>query len=298
MAHKIKDDEQEYQYTSGFTTPSGHEFHYYDTPNNQRLVLKHASGSHIEFKADGSIIVKSLKDLHMHSSIVSNAAPNDDNGEGADRTTQKVDTNYTLEVAGELNIKCANLNIECGETMKTYAGTDMTFTSNNEIHKSTETINLQAAKSIYQDAAELKTRAVTTRSEIGTKEGPGGAAPMGGENIINVHGNAVIQNNDINGGITISSKGYLNLVCGTERVDVTGQWTPMPSTMGKATYTHMVMPGKGALDVSPMPGDGFVSYTTNYTEAVGMNRIRGVAMNEAVTIGGIQTIKATKIFLN
>ena len=211
MAHKIKDDKQEYQYTSGFTTPSGHEFHFYDTPKNQRLVVKHASGSHIEFKADGSVIVKSLKDLHVHSSIVSNAASKGKGG--SDRTTQMVGTNYTLDVAGELNIKCANLNIECTETGKIYAGTDLMMTSNNEIHKATETIHLQASKSLYQDATELKTRVVTTRSEIGTKEGPAGAAPMGGENIINVMGNAVIQNMDPNGGITISSMGYLNLVC-------------------------------------------------------------------------------------
>ena len=66
MAHQIKDEKQEYQYGSGFTTPAGHEFQYYDTPENERLILKHSSGSHIEFKADGSIIIKSLKDLHTH----------------------------------------------------------------------------------------------------------------------------------------------------------------------------------------------------------------------------------------
>ena len=81
MAHQIKDEKQEYQYTGGFTTPSGHEFHYYDTPKNERFVIKHASGSHIEFKADGSVMIKSLKDLHMESSIVSDATESSIGGE-------------------------------------------------------------------------------------------------------------------------------------------------------------------------------------------------------------------------
>ena len=103
MAHQIKDEKQEYQYGSGFTTPAGHEVQYYDTPDNERPILKHASGSHIEFKADGSVIIKSLKDLHTHSSIVSSA--NDGNmgaGGTSDVTTNFIGTNYTIDVTGTL----------------------------------------------------------------------------------------------------------------------------------------------------------------------------------------------------
>jgi len=308
MAHRIKDDKQEYQYSSGFTTPSGHEFHYYDTPENERLILKHASGSHIEFKADGSVIIKSLKDLHLHSSIVSSA--DDPDAGSSDATTQKIDTDYTLEVGGSLKIKCANLDLEVGGRAACYAGTDFIINSNNIIEKATEGISIEGAKSVYMDTNEFKQRAVTTRSEIGTKE----EGSPGGLNVLNVHGNAVIQNNDPQGGITISSKGYLNMVCGGERVDITGQWVPTPSSFGMATYTHFVLPSKRPLDKSSKPGDSYVAVTTDSTETVGMNDVKVVGMNlsesvgqtrtrevgglEKVEIEGVQTIKAKKIFLN
>ena len=68
---KIKDDKQEYQYTIPWVTPGGHEFTFYDTPENERLVIKHASGSRLEFKADGSVFLTSVKDMHTHASILS-----------------------------------------------------------------------------------------------------------------------------------------------------------------------------------------------------------------------------------
>ena len=52
----IEDKEQEYQYTLPWVTPSGHALEFYDTPGNERLVVKHASGSSIEFQSDGSIL--------------------------------------------------------------------------------------------------------------------------------------------------------------------------------------------------------------------------------------------------
>lgn len=292
MAHQIKDEKQEYQYTGGFTTPAGHEFHYYDTPKNERFVIKHSSGSHIEFKADGSIMIKSLKDLHMHSSIVSDATEQK-NG-GSDTTTQKIDTNYTLDVTGTLNIKCKKLNVEVGDTGRVYCGTDLITNCNNFINKATESTTIEAAKSIYLDSDEFKQRAVTTRTEMGTKEDKG----QGGLNIMNVHGNCVINNDDENGGITIASKGYLNLVAGAERVDLTGKYTKEPSKEGKATYTHIIKASKGSMDVSSNPGDGFVKYDTDYKEDVGGLRDRKVKLTEDVNIGGVQTIKALAIYLN
>ena len=60
---KIKDDKQEYslsQMGPSYVSPSGHELSFYDTEENERLVVKHASGSHIEFKADGSVFIKAM----------------------------------------------------------------------------------------------------------------------------------------------------------------------------------------------------------------------------------------------
>ncbi len=299
MAHQYKDEKQEYQYTGGFTTPSGHKFEYYDTPGNERLVLRHASGSHLEFLTDGSVMIKSLGDIHTHGSILSTGSGEN---QSADTTTTRYDTDHTLEVGGTLNIKCSNLNIEAGGKTAMFSGTDFEIKANNIMERATEGISLEASKSIYLDTNEFKQRSVTTRQETGNKED----GTPGGLNVLNVHGNAVIQNNDPSGGITISSKGYLNLVCGAERVDVTGLHTPTPSTMAKATYTHMIMPSKGPLDVSSLPGDSYTQVTTTETTMIGKDKLeevsgeraRVVGGNENVVIGGIQNIKATKIFLN
>ena len=69
--NKIQDDKQEYQYSLPYVSPAGHEFSFYDTPDNQRLRIKHTSGSHIEFKADGSVFIKAVTDLHTHGSVAS-----------------------------------------------------------------------------------------------------------------------------------------------------------------------------------------------------------------------------------
>jgi hypothetical protein len=307
MAHKIKDERQEYQFTGGFTTPSGHSFEYYDTPDNERLVLRHSSGSHLEFKADGSIIIKSLKDIHTQGSILSTGSGDE---QSADTTTTRYDTDHTLEVGGTLNIKCSNLNIETGGKTAMFSGTDFEIKANNIMERATEGISVEASKSIYLDTNEFKQRSVTTRQETGNKED----GTPGGLNVLNVHGNAVIQNNDPLGGITISSKGYLNLVCGAERVDVTGFWVPTPSALGMATYTHYVLPGVGVMNKSKTPGDSMTIVSTNntevvgladtktvgthLTETVGLNRVRNVGLNEVVNIGGLQATFAKKIFLN
>jgi len=72
---QIEDEKQEYQFSVPWITPSGHELSFYDTPGNQRLVLKHTSGSHIEFKTDGSVFLKAIKDLHVNASVASEQQP-------------------------------------------------------------------------------------------------------------------------------------------------------------------------------------------------------------------------------
>lgn len=257
---KIRDDEQEYQYSLPFTTPSGHELTFYDTPNNQRVVISHTSGSHIEFKADGTIFLKSVKDIHTHGSVLGAGGESD-----ADTTTTRYDADHVLEVAGKLKIKCAELDFEVGSTASIAAGTDIHVGANQIIQKATESISLEGSKSIYMDTKEMRERTVSRRSEVGTMEGEGGE---GGVNILNVHGNAIIQNNDPEGGITISSKGYLNLVAGQERVDITGMWTATPSQEAIGTLTQKVFipeEDTGPLNVSRPGGDYyFESQASSY----------------------------------
>lgn len=297
---KVRDTKQEYQFSQPFITPSGHEISVYDTPGNARVVIKHTSGSHIEFKDDGTVYLKAVGDIHTHSSVISSQENSD---KGSDTSTLRVDTDYAMHIGGKLHIKCSDLNFEIGSTGRIIAGTDLITSANNIINKATESISLEGTKSIYMDTKEMRDRIVSRRSEVGTKED---GAP-GGINVMNVHGNTIIQNDDPNGGITISSKGYLNLVCGQERVDITGRWTDRPSMEAQATYTNKVYtPMRMPLDMSTLPGDYYEYIETtkdviidlNENQAVGGLRTRHVGGAEFINIGGIQVVRAAKIFLN
>ena len=319
---KIKDDKQEYQYAIPWVTPSGHEFTFYDTPENERLVIKHASGSRLEFKADGSVFLTSVKDMHTHASILSSQS---ESAQAADSTTIRYDTDLNLVVQGRLSIKAKSLDLECGETIKTYAGTDFTIQGNNIIEKATEAISLEGAKAIHVDTKAYTERSVTHTTEEGTAE----AGAPGGLSVLKVHGNALIQNDDPNGGITIASQGYLNLVCGKERVDMVGQYTETPAAEAISTFTTKVRAPapRGVTDRSIIPGDVYFesmagadyTYATTFPGSstsptdgllqnvtlgdmsqyvfVG-NRERMVGLEENVIIRGKQTIRAAQIFLN
>ena len=319
---KIKDDKQEYQYAIPWVTPSGHEFTFYDTPENERLIVKHASGSRIEFKADGSVFITAVKDIHTHASILSSQ---NENAQAADSTTIRYDTDLNLVVQGRLSIKAKSLDLECGETIKTYAGTDFTIQGNNVIEKATESISLEGTKAVHVDTKAFTERSVTHTVEEGTKENGG----TGGLNVQKVHGNTLIQNDDVNGGITIASRGYLNFVCGKERVDLVGRYTETPASEAVSTFTQKVARPQpaGNQDASTMPGDYYMeteagaaynyatqtggsstSQTDGLQQVVTMgdmtqevtagNRERTVGLEENVTITGKQTIRASQIFLN
>lgn len=297
---KVKDTKQEYQFSQPFITPSGHEISVYDTPGNARVVIKHTSGSHLEFKDDGTVFLKAVGDIHTHSGVISSQ---EDSDKGSDTSTLRVDTDYAMHIGGKLHIKCSELNFEVGSTGRIIAGTDLIVSANNIIEKATESISLEGTKSIYMDTKEMRDRIVSRRSEVGTMED----GKKGGINVMNVYGNTIIQNDDPNGGITISSKGYLNLVCGQERVDIVGRWTDKPSTEARATFTTQVhTPMRKPLDVSTRPGNYYeyietskdVVINLNSNEMVGGLRTRNVGLAEFVNIGGIQVVRAAKIFLN
>lgn len=265
---KIKDDKQEYslsQMGPSYVSPSGHELSFYDTEENERMVVKHASGSHIEFKADGSVFLKAMKDLHWHTSPLSDQHGTFDGSvDGADCTSIRQDTDMAIDVGGRLTIKCKQLDFEVDSTTYFKSGTDFKVEANNIMEKAAEQGSYEATKSLYFDSKEKRERFTSTRSEVGTEESPGGIAeggkfaPTGGMNVINVHGNTVIENSDPTGGITISSAGYLNLVCGGERVDIIGKWGPASTGKAavfkpgkiakplKATYATMVFNPKNA----------------------------------------------------
>ena len=276
---QIKDEKQEYQYSQGWTTPSGHEFHQYETPENERFVVKHASGSHVEFKADGSIFIHALKDIHYTSSTLSTQVDSETSSKGAEVTTNRIGTNFTLDCLGDFNLKCRRFNLEIGQTGNITAGEDLEMKAKNSMVRGSESVAVEGTKSIYMDTDEMVTRAVAQKSEIGTDEDKG----KGGTNIINLNGHAVINNTDANGGITIASKGYLNLVCGQERIDVVGKYEGVkdnPSQEGVSTFTTKVyQPSEGGgQDLSGVPGDMHVESDAGIT-FIHENKAKGSTQN-------------------
>jgi len=265
---KIRDDKQEYQYSLPYVTPSGHEFTFYDTPENERLVVKHSSGSHIEFMADGSVQIRAVTDIHQVQGVMSSATSGSE--QGSDVSLQRVDTDHTIEVGGKLNIRCSELNFEVGSKGAIYCGTDLELKANNILERANEAVDIESSKSIHLDTKEVKTSSVTNRTSQGVEEdsgtpwGSGGAGTAlaegksAGYNVQHVRGNYVIKNDDPTGGITIVAAGYLNLICGQERLDLVGKYLTSGYTAEqRATWTQSVyLPTPpGPLNISKPGGD-------------------------------------------
>ena len=238
---KIEDDEgkQKQRYANVHTFPDGSSIEVYSSPENQRLRIRHSSGSHLEFKADGSVFLKSIKDLHINPSAMSKQ---NSEQKGSDKSTMRYDTDYVLDVRGRLFIKASEIQMEAGSIMKLNAGTDLTLDGNNIIEKATESVVLEPRKSLYVDTKEVRERVVEKTTYEGTDED---GSPGGGQ-ILRMDGKAVIINDDEEGGISIITKGYLNFVCGQERVDMIGKYTEKPEKEAKGTMTTMVYQPKPA----------------------------------------------------
>ncbi len=232
---KIPDDQgkQKQRYANVHVFPDGSSIESYASPENQRLRIRHSSGSLLEFKADGSVFIKAIKDLHVNKSALGKQDMSD---KGADMSTDRADTDYVLDVKGRLRITCAEMDLEVGSTMRCSAGTDMILSGNNTIIKDTEGLSLEPSKSLYIDTKEMRERVVEKTTYEGTDEDKG----EGGGQITRMYGKALIVNDDENGGITICTKGYLNFVCGQERVDIVGKYTEKPESEAKGTWTNMV----------------------------------------------------------
>ena len=164
---KIQDDAQEYQYSMPFVSPSGHELSFYDTPDNQRVVLRHTSGSHIEFKADGSVFLKAVKDMHIHGSVLSDDSTSPGGAaKEADASTMRFDADLNLEVGGTLTISAKRLEVDISETTNMISGTDTVITANNITEKAYENVSIKGTKSVYVDTKEYREKSILSLIHI------------------------------------------------------------------------------------------------------------------------------------
>jgi hypothetical protein len=256
---KDEDGKQKQRYVQNQVFPDGSSIEVYSSPDAQRMVFRHSSGSHLEFKADGSVFIKAIKDLHLNSSAMSKQNMEQ---KGSDKTTMRYDTDLVIDVKGRLMIKAATIDIEAGSTMRQSAGTDLILSGNNTIIKDTESLSLEPVKSLYIDTKEVRERVVYKSNYEGTDEDEG----KGGAQVLKLDGKALIVNDDENGGITIATKGYLNFVCAQERVDIVGKYTEKPSKEAKGTWTNMVFQPQpaGKMNVDKPGGTYYLETEASY----------------------------------
>jgi len=289
------DDKQEYQHSFPQVWPDGTEFSVYTTPDNRRTILKHSSGSHIEFKNDGTVVIKAVKDLHINSSVASSNI-----GDGnSDATASQWDceSDLNLNVTGKLNISCDELNLEIKKSGAVNTSGDLVLSANNLIEKATEQISMEGTKSVYLSTGEFRENVVTRTSEIGTLLG----GNTGGQSTMKVNGHFVIENQDPKGGITIKSAGYTNILTAAERIDLTGNpgvALPVfdPTIFGVATYTHIVSPYPGPTPKG-IPGSAFFQCGPGpLTEAIGgMMSTTVLGPRFTTVLGGKDTTSVTGI---
>ena len=247
---KIEDDEgkQLQRFANVQVFPDGSSIEVYSSPENQRLRVRHSSGSHLEFKADGSVMLKAIKDMHINPSAMSKQNKEQ---KGSDKSTTRYDTDYVLDVRGRLFLKASEINIEAGSTLRQTAGTDMIMSANNTIMKDTESLSIEPQKSLYIDTKEVRERVVHKTNYEGEDEDN----QPGGGDITYMKGKSVIINDDPEGGISIITKGYLNFVCGQERVDIVGKYTEKPEKEAIGTWTNKVFqPEEAASQNKDKPG--------------------------------------------
>ena len=233
--------------------------------------------------------------------------------------------NYVTK--GDFKIQCKNFDVSALENLRLHANGEMNTTANNTTMKSTEQMSIEPTKSLYISTKEMRESVASRTSAVGTSLGEGGKA-SGGVEITEVMGNAVIQNLDPKGGITIKSAGYLNIIAGAERVDMTGDPAAVKvqdyvsSVNGKATYTHIVrpnagpnprgVPGSAYFEVGPggytqkikgptyreQKGKSEHKYIGMFEETYTEDKDKKVGGDETANINGIYVVKADKIFLN
>ena len=269
--NQYEDDKQEYYQSFPQVWPDGTELTVYTTPDNRRTVLKHSSGSHIEFKNDGTVVVKAVKDLHINSSV--NSSTIGDGNENSSMTNIKCESDLNLAVTGKLTISCKEFDLQADDSSKMNTSGDFVINSNNLVEKATEQVSIESAKSMYVSTGELREKVIARTSEVGTMEGSptGGGGPTGGQGTWRFHGHMLIENTDPKGGLTIKSAGYTNILTAAERIDLTGNpgvLSPKfdPTPFGKATYTHIITPYPGPTPRG-IPGSAFFSVTPGgYTE--------------------------------
>ena len=160
MPAKVKDDEGRQLYSRSFPDvfPDGSEFSVYSSPDNRRVLLKHASGSHIEFKEDGSVFIKANKQLII------------DSGRETDEPTIfRCDSDLVFEVTGDFKVEANRFDLEAPKgTYINSSGGELKTSANNTIIGAHANMSIQPTKSLYISTGEMRESVTTKTTEAGS----------------------------------------------------------------------------------------------------------------------------------
>lgn len=138
----------QYPFNNVTETQSGHIIQFDDTNGNERIQIFHKSGSYIEIKPDGSIILKSTKDFYQIATEnhKQNTGQNYDLTINADKTelitgnseftigkdeTKEINGEHDLTIGKSSSISIAQGGLyNCGTDLKLKAGTNATLEGN------------------------------------------------------------------------------------------------------------------------------------------------------------------------
>ena len=120
----VQGTDNEYGQFQEFVTPAGHSVEYNDTPGSERIMIRHTSGTGINFGPDGSIIIS---DKRRNDAI-------------AENYVLSVSGQGELTFGGNLTIKCeGDFNLDVGGTFNVNAA------------KYTQTVTGPSAVEVYGD---------------------------------------------------------------------------------------------------------------------------------------------------
>jgi len=121
----IQGTNNEYGKVQAFNTPGGHTVEYNDTPGNERIMLRHKSGTGINIGPDGSIIISGKRRIDK---------ANEDYFLEVKNGTMTFEGNLTLDVSGNLDINVGGeFNVNSSKKTEVVRGPVETSISGDDI---------------------------------------------------------------------------------------------------------------------------------------------------------------------
>ena len=172
LSDPTTDQSGKYTHVDINETKSGHQIVYDDTPNNERILIKHRTGAGVELRADGTMILKT--ESNMITVVSGNSAIL------IEGDIQMAAKNFNLNVAADMNIKVGgdfnvtvggslteNINGSRRETIQGQAGTTVKGSKSTTVLGTVTNTTLGSVNNIVKGNSSNVTEGSTSHSAKG-----------------------------------------------------------------------------------------------------------------------------------